>query len=139
VSKRDTPSALLVNRGYYRNDPPHGGVFSAFSARSNRCFLRECPLRSNSGHSQALLQSNHEWQGDSVCGGCAPREPVLDCAGTTKLLHRQLCGLVKNGRRGGVPMKRIVGAQTCAGKVPNRCPFWVKRRDLCSSLAVSET
>src|SRR5262245_44886159 len=51
-------------------------------------------------------ESNHECQGDMVCGGRAPREHVLDRAGATKLLRWQPCRLAAHGRRGGVPMKR---------------------------------
>src|SRR5262245_4920199 len=51
-------------------------------------------------------ESNHECQGDMVCGGRAPREHVLDRAGATKLLRWQPCRLAAHGRRGGVQMKR---------------------------------
>src|SRR6476660_5233177 len=42
-------------------------------------------------------RTNYEWQGDSVCGGCAPREHVLDRAGATELLHWESCRLAAHG------------------------------------------
>lgn len=50
-----------------------------------------------------VRRTKHE-QGDSVCGGRASREYVLDRAGATKLLRWQSCRLAAHGRRGGVPV-----------------------------------
>ena len=60
-------------------------------------------------------RTNHE-QGDSVCGGRAPCEHVLDRAGAPKLLRWQRCRLAAHGRRRGMPMKRGANIRRCKAR-----------------------
>ena len=72
-------------------------------------------------------RTNHE-QGDSVCGGRAPCEHVLDRAGAPKLLRWQrCCRLAAHGRRRGMPMKRSEHSAV-------QSTLWVKSRH-CSAQA----